>query len=262
MTELWNLEGLLGAGGLLTGGMIVLLRVLPVIFLAPAFGGALLPPRTRIALAFLISVVLAQQAAATPASIGVPGLLALGAQEVFVGLSLGISVRLVFELLAAAGAIVDIARGTMTGEQLDPTTQQTSSPLSMFLRNFIIVGFLTAGGARFVLEQLAGTFLLWPPGQPLSGWIVADSSAEAWFELVTDIFGVALALAAPAVIVLFLVDLALGLINRVAPQVPVYFLGLTFKGPLALLVLAGSLMLVFEESVQTVFGWIQGWTQV
>ncbi|HEV3032851.1 MAG TPA: flagellar biosynthetic protein FliR, partial [Polyangia bacterium] len=44
---------------------------------------------------------------------------------------------------------------------------------------------------------------------------------------------VALALAAPVVVALWLTDLALGMIARVAPQVPVYFVGLPARGLLA-----------------------------
>ena len=43
-----------------------------------------------------------------------------------------------------------------------------------------------------------------------------------------------LALAAPVVVALWLTDLALGLVARAAPQVPVYFLGLPLKGLLAI----------------------------
>ena len=43
-----------------------------------------------------------------------------------------------------------------------------------------------------------------------------------------------LALAAPVVVALWLTDLALGLIARAAPSVPVYFLGLPLKGLLAI----------------------------
>ena len=43
----------------------------------------------------------------------------------------------------------------------------------------------------------------------------------------------ALALASPVIVALWLTDLALGMIARVAPQVPVYFVGLPAKGLLA-----------------------------
>ena len=43
-----------------------------------------------------------------------------------------------------------------------------------------------------------------------------------------------MALAAPVVVALWLTDLALGLIARAAPSVPVYFLGLPLKGLLAI----------------------------
>ena len=50
----------------------------------------------------------------------------------------------------------------------------------------------------------------------------------------------AAALAAPVVVALWLTDLALGMVARVAPQVPVYFVGLPAKGLLAVgIVLVG-----------------------
>ena len=64
-----------------------------------------------------------------------------------------------------------------------------------------------------------------------------------------------MALAAPVVVALWLTDLALGLVARAAPPVPVYFLGLPLKGLLAIGVVLlglGSLQTPWRAVLQLV----------
>jgi type III secretory pathway component EscT len=64
--------------------------------------------------------------------------------------------------------------------------------------------------------------------------------------LVGELFVIAIRLGAPAIAVVVLLDFGLAVINRIAPQVQVFFLGMTVKGTLGILVVLLAMGLTFE----------------
>jgi flagellar biosynthetic protein FliR len=67
----------------------------------------------------------------------------------------------------------------------------------------------------------------------------------------------ALGLAAPVIVALWLADLALGMVARVAPQVPVYFVGLPVKGLLAVGVVLVGLGALDHALLSDAGGWLE-----
>ena len=68
-------------------------------------------------------------------------------------------------------------------------------------------------------------------------------------ELTGAVLAIGVQLAAPAMIALLLTDLLFGLINRVAPQINVFFLGLPVKMVMGLLVVLASLQLFKDQYI-------------
>ena len=65
--------------------------------------------------------------------------------------------------------------------------------------------------------------------------------------LLGELFLVAIQLAAPAVIVLFLLDFTLGVLNRAAPQMEMFFFSMTVKGSLGLLMILVGFVFLAEQ---------------
>jgi type III secretory pathway component EscT len=173
-----------------------------------------------------------------------PLLLALQlARELAVGLSMGLVVSLAFRAAEAAGRLADTARGANLAEVLLPTAEegssQRSSPLGALYMLLSTLVFLELGGVPRVLDALARSYEALPIGggvTPAGAARVAGVVTLASARLIES----AVALAAPVIVALWLTDLTLGLVARAAPQIPVYFLGLSLKGLLAVgVVLAG-----------------------
>jgi flagellar biosynthetic protein FliR len=66
-------------------------------------------------------------------------------------------------------------------------------------------------------------------------------------RLTASLFIVAIQLVAPALIAIFLVDIALGIINRVAPQIQVFFLSMTIKPLIGILMIFLVLQLIVSQ---------------
>lgn len=236
--------------------LLLVLRILPVISFTPLFGGPETPPQFRMGFSVLIAVALV-----LPASVSYPGpvagdlFLALAAKEAFLGGSVAILVRILFDLLTSSGALVDVARGATIANVLDPASGEQRSLVSVFLGMAVPTLFLTAGGHRVLLAAFGDGLAEYPPGalappglegRPLLG----AEAALAVGDLFVDAFVLAVRLALPVVALLFVVDVALGFLNRVAPRVQVFFLGMTLKGSLGLGVFFLVLAIVFRELLE------------
>jgi flagellar biosynthetic protein FliR len=116
---------------------------------------------------------------------------------------------------------------------LVPTAEERTSPLGALYLLAATVVFLRIGGVPRLLEGLLGSYQALPIGGGL-GAAPARRAALVVAAASARLIASGLALAAPVVVAVWLTDLALGLVARAAPQVPVYFLGLPLKGLLTI----------------------------
>jgi flagellar biosynthetic protein FliR len=212
-------------------------RAVPVTWLVAPLGGARVPPLARVAFGVLLASLAAPALTAAAARTGLahagPGLLfVVIARELMVGFGLGLVVSFAFRAAEMAGRLVDTLRGAALAEVLVPTSEERTSPLGALYGLLATLVFLELGGVQRLLEALLTSYDAVPLAGPL-----APSTLRAAAGVVilssAGLFEAALALAAPVIVALWLTDLALGMIARVAPQVPVYFVGLPAKGLLA-----------------------------
>jgi flagellar biosynthetic protein FliR len=212
-------------------------RAVPVTWLVTPLGGPRLPAAARVAFGWLLAALAAPvlTAAAARAGMGRAGagvLLLVLAREVLVGFGLGLVVSFAFRAAELAGRLVDTLRGASLAEVLVPTSEERASPLGALYLLLATLVFLELGG----VPRLLGALLASYDAVPLGGGLSASGLRAAASVVIVSsarLLEVALALAAPVVVALWLTDLALGMIARVAPQVPVYFVGLPAKGLLA-----------------------------
>jgi len=237
-----------GLFGIVVATALGAARVLPVLWLVAPMGGPRLPAPVRVGFALLLALIAAPVLMATPgaaalADVSAPAFALLLAREILVGLCLGLVASAAFRAAEVAGRLGDSLRGANVAEILVPTTEERASPLGVLYLLLATIIFLQIGGVPRLVDALMSSYRTLPIGGGLGepaarhvALVVAAASAK--------LIASGLALAAPVVVALWLTDLALGLIARAAPSVPVYFLGLPLKGLLAVaIVLLGLGML-------------------
>jgi flagellar biosynthetic protein FliR len=240
-------------------------RVLPVIWLVAPLGGPRLPGTVRVGFALLLALV------ASPALVAAAGADALAAlsvvhftlllgREIIVGLCLGLVASAAFRAAEVAGRLGDTLRGANVAEILVPTAEERASPLGVLYLLLATIVFLQIGGVPRLVEALLSSYQALPVGGGLGelatrhvALVVAAASAK--------LIASGLALAAPVVVALWLTDLALGLVARAAPSVPVYFLGLPLKGLLAIGVVLLGLGTLQGALVSGFAGWFRLFAQ-
>lgn len=239
MTGLAALSDL--AGPWLWAGFVVLLRVGPVIALAPVFGEQVVPARLRLALALAVTWVLLPMVGPQLPARGQPGAaLAFAAAEVLAGLIFGIALRLLVLALLTAGTIIaqSISLAQIAGTGVTPDPAPAVSHL-------LLIGTLaiatTMGLHVKLVAYLLVSYDLMHPGQ----FPTSETVITAGLALVSRSFALGVSLALPFVIGALLYNLLLGVVNRSMPQMMVTFVGapLLVAGSLALLVVTAPVMM-------------------
>ena len=201
-------------------------RFLALITTAPIFSEQAIPARVKVALAALLAVVVAPTLGPLPqVSVGSGAGLWTLAEQMLIGASIGLTMRIVFAAVESAGEFAGLQMGLSFAQLIAPGSDGSTLALSRFMQIIASLVFLSVDGHLRMIATLASTFQTLP--------IVADkvgllASAAHW-QLLAQwggiIFWAGLMLSLPIVAALLIANLALGILNRAAPQIGVYQVG-------------------------------------
>lgn len=216
--------------------LLTLLRISIIIFFLPFFGAGNIPTRIKALIALILSFVLwpylhfpAHYFPAHPFAIL---LMLLG--ETILGLTLALLIQFLFAAIQTGGQIIGFQMGFAMINVVDPVTGISEAVTAHFLYMVSILTFLALNGHLILLQGLAESFKLVPPGSVFLSPLLVENI----LKFSGQIFVLAIKIAAPVMAALFLVDLALALISRAAPQMNVLFVGFPLKIAVGFLFLA------------------------
>ena len=217
------------------------LRTLAVFTSAPIFSSRAIPIRAKIALAFFVALASQVSLPAMPI-VGFNEVAALGAvaQQVVIGLAIGFSVRVVFAAVELAGEVVGFQMGLNFAAFFDPSMNAQTSALGRFLGQMAGLLFVVLNGHIMVLMAVTRSFDAFPVG----GSVFENLDQLKLFQLGTDLFASGLWIALPMVGMLMFVNLALGIVSRVAPQMNIFAVGFPVTLAVGLLGVALTLPLL------------------
>ncbi len=232
---------LLSAMALATARMLGLLLILPLSTRLGLTG--LLRGGVALALALPVAPSLLPRMLASP--VGGARLLLLGTKEAFVGLVLGILFAVPFWAAEAAGELIDQQRGSQGAVLPDPSQDAQTGITGTLLVLTLITIFFLNDGMRMLVDAVYDSYQVWPAldaAPRLAGLGAADAgiggsgggSGGNAALLMLGIFDRILAsgflLASPLLVAMLLVELALALVSRFAPQLNVFDLAMSLKG--------------------------------
>jgi flagellar biosynthetic protein FliR len=199
-----------------------LVRVLALFSAAPIFSHPSLPLRVRIGLAIAISLVLAPGVPLPSIDdvLSAAGLLAL-ARNIMIGLVLGFTVRLVFAAIEMAGELIGLQIGFSFAGLINPASNQPMTPISTFLTLLATLMFLAIDGHLMLLHALAESFQLFP----IVGSSDLPMTPEQVAHLGAQMFALALSIALPLITVMLTINVLMGVLARVAPQMNLFAVG-------------------------------------
>jgi flagellar biosynthesis protein FliR len=228
-------------------------RIVSYVAFVPFLGGKAVPSKVKIAVALSLTVIAYPQLAAEVAQsggelqFGPVGFFFLMLKECFIGFTLSYISSAVFEGIQMAGRFIDVQRGASMAEILAPQLNERVTELGEFKFQLSLVLFIMAGLHREFIKVLIDSFAAIPATRlpEVHGNLTPSLILLINVSAETLLIGVQLAL--PIVLALLLTDVFFGIINKVAPQINVFFLSMPVKMMLGLFVFSLSILLLKDQ---------------
>ncbi|MDQ7835945.1 MAG: flagellar biosynthetic protein FliR [Humidesulfovibrio sp.] len=221
---------------------LTLFRISVVLFIMPFFGDNI-PNTIKATLLLVLTLAVwpklsfpAQYFPAHPAN-----LIPMFAGEILLGMSLGIIVRMIIAAVQIGGAIINFQMGFSMVNSIDPLTGQSEPMTTHFIYMCTMLTFLALNGHLHLIGALGNSFELVPPG----GLFMTPRLMSEVMLFSKQMFVLGVRIAAPVILALFLVDLALALISKMAPQMNVMTMGFPLK------IMVGFLFLTYIMELMT-----------
>jgi type III secretion protein T len=240
-------------GNNVLGIALTLPRILAAFMALPLLSSSDMPPLVRNSFFVSLSIVVFPlAAAASPYS-------AMGAgvwpfvivKELFIGLAIGFSFGVVFWAIGNAGNLIDAKVGTTMSAVVDPLAGHQTSLMGLFLSQFAAYLFMASGAFIVFLRLLLESYKLWPVASYLP---LLKPAGELFFiDQFSYLMTAALLLSAPALVVMSLIDIGFGLVNRYAQQLNVFQLAMPIKAWVAAWIVLLMLGVFVETVLQRLF---------
>jgi len=176
--------------------------------------------------------------------------LAVGATgEIFIGLIIGFSIKLIFAGIQLAGQLAGYQMGMALANVMDPSSSQQVPLLAQFNNLFGLLIFISINAHYLFIRALTRSFEMVPPlNVNFSG-----SLMEHLIKMSGNIFVIGIQVGAPVIAALLITSVAFGLIARTVPQMNVLIVGMPLKIAIGLLFLGISLP-YFSAFLKKIFG--------
>nr|WP_024964930.1 flagellar biosynthetic protein FliR [Pantoea sp. IMH] len=214
-----------------------LARVLALIMTAPVLSEKSISRKVKIGLGLMITWTLIPSLPPTNVTLFSVGGFWLLIQQILIGAAIGFTMQFAFAAVRTAGEVIGLQMGLSFATFFDPSSRLNMPVLARFLDLLAMLLFLTFNGHLWLISMVSDSFHTLPiGGEPLNG-----NAFLALTKAAGLIFLNGMRLALPLITLLLIVNLALGLLNRVSPQLSVFAIG--FPVTLSLGIVFISLMM-------------------
>jgi flagellar biosynthetic protein FliR len=206
---------------------LVFLRVGAILMSIPIFDSRGVPFFFKIALAFTTGIVLFPLLKLDVIPVA-SDLFTFGisvAAEIFLGLAIGFSVKLIFAGIQLAGQLAGYQMGLAIANVMDPATSEQVPLLAQFNNLIGLLVFLSINAHYWFIKALTESFHLVPPLAVNFG----SSVMEQLIQLSGNMFVIAVQVGAPVIAAMLLTSVAFGLVARTVPQMNVFIVAMPLK---------------------------------
>ncbi|MFS0715599.1 flagellar biosynthetic protein FliR [Arthrobacter sp. 1P04PC] len=229
--------------------LLASVRMTAFLVVAPPFAHAAFPARIKAILGVGLGLAVTSRVSGGYTAKDTAGFFTAVVLELATGLVLGFLVLLVFAAVQSAGSLIDLFSGFQMAQAFDPQMMVNGAQFTRLLQMAALALLFASDGYQLVIAGLTGSFT----ALPLAGGLDLAQPVQAMTSAVTGMFLAAVQIAGPLLVVLFLADVGLGLLTRVAPALNAFSLGFPLKIMLTLS-LAAFLFLALPRIVSTLAG--------
>ena len=205
--------------------VLILIRITAFIVVSPGFSFKGLPNTLKVAISVSLSMMVYSLIPDLPTTDSLFVLFMWAIKETLFGLGLGYVTSLIFTTMEIAGQLVDFQVGFSMASVFDSSMGMQASYFGKIYYWITISVFFLLNMHHIMLETLIKSFEY----IPLATIDIGAFKAEGIVVMFSNIFELALNLAAPIIIVVLITDIILGVISRTVPQINVLMLGMPLK---------------------------------
>jgi flagellar biosynthetic protein FliR len=222
------------------------LRAAAWLVISPPFSTRQIPATVKGLFSIMIALPSMPQLAAKVPDLTGAGLLISAVEQVTVGVALGFLTSMLFSAVQAAGSLIDIFGGFSVAFAFDPLSSTGTSIFGRFYNLLAVTLLFVTDGHQLIVRGFSQSYA----ALPLDGTLSISTLQHLLTGGLAEMFLSALQIAGPIIAVLFIADIGLGLLNRVAPSLNAFSLGFPLK-ILMTLSLAGIAIAVLPQTVRT-----------
>jgi flagellar biosynthesis protein FliR len=218
--------------------ILVFFRVAAILWFVPLFSTKAVSVSYKAGLSLIISFLLLDLVNMDQTFSSDPYyMLLMIIKEIFVGLTISFFVRILFSIVYAAGEVSALQTGFAFARFMDPVSMTQVSVLEQFMNILTIIVFFAIDAHHILIKGIFMSF----KELPIGAAVLNNSLFYHIGNFTGRIFSIGLRIGAPLIITLLIVDLALGLLSRMIPQINVFVEGMPMKILITFVVLSFSL---------------------
>ncbi|MCR5418212.1 MAG: flagellar biosynthetic protein FliR [Lachnospiraceae bacterium] len=147
-------------------------------------------------------------------------------KEVIVGILIGWAANICISIVFFAGRIVDMDIGFSMVNAMDPTTRENATITGFYYQYAVLLILLISGMHRYVLEAIVESYSL----VPLGGVVFhLDKMYDALLHYLAEYVNIGFRICMPIFTVILVVNVVLGILAKVAPQMNMFAVGMQIK---------------------------------
>ena len=220
-------------------------RIAVAFLILPLFSNELIPALVRNAIFVSLAVMtLAIQPTQMVGDISESLWVLLFLKEIIVGLAIGFLFGIYLWAFETAGMIIDTHVGISMAQIMDPISGHQTTLFGELLGRLANYIFIAVGGLMLLVGVLFESYYFWPIEQKLPG--ISHASLGLFETEFGNYFRLTLLITSPILVVIFLIDAVMGLINRYAQQFNVFFLSMSIKMTAAIFILMTMIFMLSD----------------
>lgn len=221
--------------------VLILVRITSFVFIAPFFGMSNTPQRTKLGLSVFLSLIFYN--ILPDKTVEYSTLMeytAIVVKEAAAGLLIGFSAYICSTIIFFSGRMIDMDIGLSMANMFDVTTKQQSTVTGSLYNYFILLLLLISDMHIFLISAVKDSFTLIPIGE-LS---INSTMYETFIGFLTSYFVIGFRIVLPVFVAILVLNCALGIMTKIAPQIHMFAVGIQIKviGGLLILFLTISML--------------------
>lgn len=207
--------------------LMIFVRMSMFVYAAPFFGMSNVPYRTKIIFAFFSSLILYQVLPSENLDYSsMIGFTTIIVKEAVVGILIGFSANICNHIIGFSGKIIDMQIGLSMVSLFDPVSREQAGITGTFYSYLVLMLLIITDMHHYILRALVDSYQL----IPVNGMVWNSQSIyNSMLEFMSDFVVIGFRICLPVFAVMIIIDVVLGVLAKVSPQMNMFVIGMQIK---------------------------------